>query len=162
MHKGHLSVIHYILDEFSELIIVIGSAQISHELNNPLTSGERIEMLKLALNEVGIDSKRIFVVPVSDVYAHSLWVGLVKSICPAFNVVFSNESLTRRLFKESGYDVRTIPFFKREVYSATEVRRRMLTGENWEELVPNSVAIFLKEIDCVARLRELTKRDVVP
>ena len=162
MHIGHLSVIHYILEEFSELVIVIGSAQISHELTNPLTAGERIEMLRLALNEVGIDSKRIFVVPVADVDAHGLWVGLVKCSCPTFDVVFSNESLTRRLFKESSFDVRTIPFFKREIYSATEVRRRMLKGENWEELVPKSVARFLEKIDCVTRIRELTKKDVAP
>jgi len=162
MHIGHLSVIHHILEEFSELVIVIGSAQISHELNNPLTAGERIEMLRLALNEAGIDSKRIFVVPVSDVDTHGLWVSIVKNISPKFDIVFSNEPLTRRLFKESDCEIRTIPFFKREIYSATEVRRRMLKGENWEELVPKSVAKFLKKIDCVARIRELTKKDALP
>lgn len=161
MHIGHLSVIHYILEEFSELVIVIGSAQVSHELNNPLTAGERIEMLRLALDEAGIDPKRIFIVPVPDVNTHSLWVSLVKSMCPRFDVVFSNEPLTRRLFKESGYETRRIPFFKREIYSATEVRRRILRRENWEELVPKSVAKFLKNINCMDRIKELTENDTV-
>jgi len=37
----------------------------------------------------------------------------------------------------------------------------MLNRENWEELVPKSVGRFIKEIDGVARLRDLTKTDVV-
>jgi nicotinamide mononucleotide adenylyltransferase len=37
----------------------------------------------------------------------------------------------------------------------------MLKGESWEELVPKSVAIFIKEIDGINRLRDLTKSDRV-
>jgi nicotinamide mononucleotide adenylyltransferase len=37
----------------------------------------------------------------------------------------------------------------------------MLAGENWKELVPNTVAKFVEEIDGDARLRQLDKTDTV-
>jgi nicotinamide mononucleotide adenylyltransferase len=36
---------------------------------------------------------------------------------------------------------------------------KMLKGESWETLVPESVAAFIREIDGVNRLRDLTKSD---
>jgi len=37
----------------------------------------------------------------------------------------------------------------------------MLAGENWKELVPSSVAKFIKEIDGDTRLRAINKTDTV-
>lgn len=159
VHKGHVRAMLDILAEFDELVIVLGSAQLSHELKNPFTVGERMVMLRLALSEAGVRPERYWVVPVPDAPMHAAWVSMVLAYCPRFEVVFSNEPLTRRLFIEAGFEVRPIPFFKREIYSATEVRRRMLMGEPWEDLVPKSVAEFIKAIGGVERLRDLARSD---
>ena len=79
----------------------------------------------------------------------------------AFDVVYANEPLTRRLFIEAGFRVESMPLIKREVYLATEIRKRMLDGKNWKELVPSSVAKFIKGIDGEVRLRDLNKTDKV-
>jgi nicotinamide-nucleotide adenylyltransferase len=42
---------------------------------------------------------------------------------------------------------------------STIVREKMLKDESWTELVPKSVADFIKEIDGVNRLRDLAKTD---
>jgi nicotinamide-nucleotide adenylyltransferase len=160
-HKGHLQAVKEILNEVDELIVVVGSAQYSHRVDNPFTTGERIMMIRKALEEEKVDLKRIWIVPVPDVHIHIVWVSVVESYTPRFDVVYSNEPLTRRLFIEAGYEVKPIPFHKREIYSATEIRKRMLSGENWEELVPKSVASLIKEIGGVERLRDLTKTDKV-
>jgi len=160
-HLGHLNVVKDILNEVDELIIVVGSAQYSHRIENPFTTGERIVMIRRALEEAGIDLKRIWIVPVPDIHIHMVWVSVVEGYTPRFDIVYSNEPLTRRLFIEAGYRVKEIQYHKREVYSATEIRKRMLNGENWEELVPKSVAEFIKEIEGDKRLRDLTKSDKV-
>jgi len=160
-HLGHLNVIKDILKEVEELVIVIGSAQYSHRIDNPFTTGERMVMIRRALEEVGIDIRRIWIVPVTDIHIHMVWVATVEGYAPSFDVVYSNEPLTRRLFIEAGYEVKSIRFHKRKAYSATEIRKRILNGENWEELVPKSVAEFLNEIDGVDRLKDLTKSDKV-
>jgi nicotinamide-nucleotide adenylyltransferase len=161
-HKVHIKIIKDLLEKVDELTIVVGSAQYSHQLRNPFTAGERIEMIKLALEEAGISLGRCLIIPVPDTPAvHSLWVPQVKAYVPSFDIVFSNEPLTRRLFEEAGIKVEPIPFYKREVFSSTEVRKRMLEGGNWEELVPNCVANFIKKIGGVERLQELAKTDTV-
>jgi nicotinamide-nucleotide adenylyltransferase len=160
-HFGHLQAIRDVLKEVDELVIVIGSAQHSHNLDDPFTAGERLVMVRKALEEVGIDYARVWVVPVPDVHLHMMWVSAVEGYAPKFDVVYSNEPLTRRLFTEAGYEVKSIRFHKRKVYSSTEVRERLLNGESWEKLVPKSVAEFVKKIDGVNRLRDLAKSDKV-
>lgn len=160
-HLGHLKAIKDVLKEVDELVIVIGSAQYSHRINNPFTSGERLVMIRKALKEAGIDYARVWVVPVPDVHLHIMWVSAVEGYTPKFDVVYSNEPLTRRLFIEAGYEVKSIRFHKRKVYSSTEIRKRLRNGESWEELVPKSVAEFINEIDGINRLRDLTKSDKV-
>ncbi len=160
-HNGHLSVVKDILKEVDELVIVVGSAQYSHRIDNPFTAGERLVMVRKALEDAEIDLSRVWIVPVPDVHIHMVWVSAVEGYTPCFDVVYSNEPLTRRLFIEAGYEVKPIRFRKRNVYSATEIRERMLKDGNWEELVPKSVAQFIKEIGGVERLKDLTKSDKV-
>ena len=158
-HLGHLAAIKDVLKEVDELVIVIGSAQYSHNLNNPFTAGERLIMVRKALEEAGMDYSRVWVVPVPDVHLHMMWVSAVEGYTPSFDVVYSNEPLARRLFIEAKYRVKAVRFHERKLYSSTEIRERMLKGESWEKLVPKGVAAFIKEIDGVNRLRDLTKSD---
>jgi nicotinamide-nucleotide adenylyltransferase len=158
-HMGHLSAIKDVMKEVDELAIVIGSAQYSHNLTNPFTAGERLVMVRRALEESGVDTKRIWIVPVPDVHLHMMWVSSVEGYTPHFDIVYSNEPLTRRLFTESGYKVKPIRFFDRKDYSSTQIREKMVKDQNWEKLVPKSVATFLKEIDGVNRLKDIVKTD---
>ncbi len=160
-HLGHLWAVKGILKEVDELVIAVGSSQYSHEIDNPFTAGERISMIKQALEEEGI-LPRCWIIPVPDVHVHMLWVAQVVGYTPRFDVVYSNEPLTRRLFLEDDrFQVKSVPFHEREIFSATEIRKRLLRGENWKELVPEGVARFIEEIGGVERLRDLTKTDKV-
>jgi len=161
-HKGHLGAIEDVLKKVDELIIVIGSAQYSHRLDNPFTTGERVTMIREALKEAKVDSSRYLIIPIRDIHVHMLWVAEVTGFTPKFDIVYTNEPLTRRLLIESGFKVEPIPFHEREKYSSTVVRERMLNNQNWEELVPKSVAQFIKKIEGVERLQDLAKSDKAP
>lgn len=158
-HIGHSEVIRRLLKEVDELIIVVGSSQKSHELDNPFTAGERIAMIRAALDEMKVEPSRYYLVPVPDSTMHSLWASQVVAYCPSFDIVYSNEPLTRRLFKEAGKIVKGIPMFQREAYSATEVRKRILADEAWRMLLPKSVVRVIEEIDGVERLKDLATTD---
>ena len=160
-HNGHLHAIGEILEESDELIIVVGSAQMSHEPDNPFTAGERLEMIRLALDAAGVDPKGYMLIPIPDAPAHRVWVSQVESQTPRFDVVYTNQPLTRRLLIEAGYDVRGIDLYKRNQYEATEIRRRILEGEDWKDLVPIEVYRFVKEIDGEGRIRDLAMTDSV-
>jgi len=160
-HKGHLEVVKKIMKEADELVIIVGSSQYSHRRDNPFTTGERITMIRKALQEEDIQLSRIWIIPVPDIHQHALWVSQIVGYSPKFDVVYANEPVTSRLFMEAGFRVESMPFIKRRVYLATEIRKRMLAGENWKELVPSSVAEFIEEIDGAVRLRQLNKTDTV-
>jgi nicotinamide-nucleotide adenylyltransferase len=156
-HKGHVYVAKEILKEVEEIIIVIGSAQLSHSLENPFTAGERLMMVSKGLEENGV--RRYYIIPIPDVNNNSLWVSHVKSHTPPFSKVYSGNTLVKRLFREAGLEVETPPMFNRSEYSGTEIRRRMLSGEEWESLVPPSVVDVIKEVKGVERMRDLAKND---
>lgn len=158
-HKGHLEAIKRIMNDVDELVIIVGSSQYSHRLDNPFTAGERITMVRTALVEEEIQLSRVWTIPVPDVNQHMLWVYQMVGYCPKFDVVYTNEPVTCRLFMEAGFSVEQVPPIKRDVYLATEIRRRMLAGKDWEDLVPSSVANFIKEIGGDVRLRDLNKTD---
>ena len=160
-HKGHLEVIKKMTKQVEELVIIVGSSQYSHKLDNPFTAGERITMIRKALQETGIELQKIWIIPVPDVHQHALWVAQITGYAPKFDTVYCNEPLTSRLFKEAGFKVEPLRFIRREVYLATEIRKRIIAEENWKELVPSSVANFIEEIGGDVRLRELNKPDTV-
>ncbi len=155
VHKGHLHAIREILRQEDRLTIAIGSSLSSHEPKNPFTLGERIEMLLDALDEDRIDARRYLLTGIPDTDFHPSWVTYVRKGVPSFRRVYTNDPLTSRLLKEEGYEVRQIPFYERELYSGTEIRRRILAGEDWSNLVPPSVYAFIKKIDGDARIKEI-------
>lgn len=159
LHIGHVEVIKDLLKKLDELVIVIGSSQKSHELDNPFTSGERIMMIKAALNDVNVDPSRYYLIPIQDVQDHSTWVSQVISHSPPFEIVYSNEALTRRLFKEAGVRIENISFFDRGTYSSTEVRRRILADEDWRSLLPKCVSEIIVKLGGIERMKELATTD---
>lgn len=158
-HLGHLEAVRRILKEARELVIVIGSAEKSHELDNPFTAGERMEMIDLALKGAGIQPAAYALVPVPDAAAHTIWVSQLVAYAPKFEVVYSNQALTRRLLIESGYEVKEIPLVKRAEYSATEIRKRILAGEHWANLVPKEIYEFIKRTKGDERMQDIAKSD---
>jgi len=158
-HLGHLEVVKLILRKVDELIIVVGSAQYSHAKSNPFTVGERIKMIRESLKETKINLDRIQITPITDVNVHGIWVHHISLYIGKIDTVFSNDPLTSQLFNEAGFRVESIPFFKREIYSATEIRNRILTDHNWRELVPKSVSNIIDSIKGVERMMTLLHTD---
>lgn len=156
-HNGHLYVIEKIVKEVDKLIIGIGSSQYGLTKENPFTAEERKEMILRSLEDRGIKNYEIVMIP--DVNDDAIWVSHVSSIVPEYDVVYSGNSLVKYLFGEAGREVRSFPFYKREECSGTEIRRRILTGEEWEHLVPKAVLDLMEKIGGMQRIKELEKSD---
>ncbi len=155
-HLGHQVVLQKIAQEVDEIVVGIGSAQESHTQENPFTAGERVTMIAGALKDL---EATCYVIPLEDVARNAVWVSHVRAMIPSFEVVYSNNPLVVRLFTEAGVAVKRPPMYKREIYSGTRIREMMLSGANWEGLVPEPVAAAIKEIDGVDRLRTVGKDD---
>jgi len=152
-HVGHLKAVKFAMSKVDMLWIIIGSAQKSHEPRNPFTAGERLAMIKMALDAEKINPKKWLAVPVNDVNDHSRWTDQIDLLIPRYDVVFTNDPFSTMLFKKHKKKVVKVPMLKRKFLSATEVRKRIATGENWKELVPKQVAEMIMEIDGVNRIK---------
>ena len=118
-----------------------------------------MEMIRRAMAASDVPMEKYMLIPIPDAPAHRVWVSQVESQTPRFDVVFTNQPLTRRLLIEAGYEVKGIKLHMRKKYEATEIRRRILSGEDWEGLVPAEVHEYLREIDGEGRIRDLAKTD---
>ena len=78
---------------------------------------------------------------------------------PPFDVVFSNNPLVVRLFKEAGFEVRRTKLYNRKYLQGREIRRMMIEGDSWEKFVPKSVAEVIREVGGVERIREIARND---
>jgi nicotinamide-nucleotide adenylyltransferase len=155
-HNGHQYVLERIAKTADEIIIGVGSAQLSHEPENPFSAGERILMITGSLKDIGIP---LYVIPIEDIKRNALWVAHVRSMAPPFDLIYSSNPLVMRLFAEEGVPVESPAMYARELHSGTEIRRRMLKGEAWEQLVPPFVVTVIQEIEGIERLREITRDD---
>jgi nicotinamide-nucleotide adenylyltransferase len=154
-HNGHLEVIKEMASQSEKLIIGIGSAQLSHTVEDPFTAGERHLMMTEALDEEKVTN--YYIIPIIDINRYKVWVAHVTSLVPPFDTIYTNNELTATLFKESGIDVARPKLYDRAKYSGKEVRRRMAEGENWQELVPESVVTVIEDLDGVGRMKTLSK-----
>ena len=152
-HNGHAFVLKQIFRECDEAIIVIGSAQASHDLQNPFSAGERFEMIRKALGKEAM--LKTAIIPIEDINRYPLWVAHVESRCPKFDRVYSRNPLTASLFRQGGYDVVDHELYERQHCSGTEIRRMMAEGEPWEKYVPKVVAAYIRKIEGVERVKSL-------
>lgn len=155
-HFGHQAVIEQIVQDVDELIIGIGSAEVSHDLRHPFTAGERVLMITRALVDLEIP---LYVIPIEDVKRNALWVAHVRSMVPPFDTVYTSNPLVVQLFREAGIPVMSPPLVQREFLSGTAVRSRMVSGEPWEWFVPPKVVEVIQEIRGVERIQQITKTD---
>jgi len=152
-HKGHLMLLQSISSKYDEIIIGMGSSQYSNTPDNPFSEDERKKMIEKSLDKIGMNNYKIVSIP--DIHNPPKWASHVLSIISDFDVVISNNSFTKQLFSEKGYLVKKTLYFEREKYSGEAIRKRMINNEAWEDLVPETVAKIIKDIDGVQRLKSL-------
>ena len=160
IHNGHMQVIKKILEEVDEIIIGIGSAQLSHEVKDPFTAGERILMVSQSLAEADVDPSRYYIIPMEDINFNAIWVSHVKMMTPPFSIVYSGNSLVKQLFGEENFIVKQPPLYDRMHLSGTEVRKRIMEDSNWQELVPDATVNIINEINGVERIKNLSVKEL--
>lgn len=158
-HRGHLETVTTLRRSHPQapLILAIGSAQESFTAENPFTAGERMEMIQRALAEAHLE--QCTPIPVADIHQHAQWVAYLRGLLPSFEVVYTNNPLTRLLFERERFRVESPPLVDRDRFQGIVVRRRLVEGEAWRELVPPAVARFLEEIGASERLRLIADRE---
>ncbi|MCD6301712.1 MAG: nicotinamide-nucleotide adenylyltransferase [Staphylothermus sp.] len=154
-HKGHLYVVKKLLEEYDEVVIVIGSAQEGFTCANPFTASERFEMIHKALEYEGIKRERYWIVPVPDLNKPLAWTSYVISMVPHVEAVASGNPHVLYLFEWFGLKTIEVDLIFPEKYCGTRIRELMCRGDEWRKYVPEPVSKYIDEIGGVERVRRL-------
>ncbi|MFB6115514.1 MAG: adenylyltransferase/cytidyltransferase family protein [Candidatus Nanohalobium sp.] len=141
IHKGHKQVIEDHIDREENFAVVIGSAGKKREEKNPLSAEEREKLIKscfsgleiLELEDEGQDEE-----------GNQRWLQKLKGL--GVDKVISQNSLVKELVREDEeLELIEQDMYDPEIYSGTEVRRRIRSGEEWRYLVPKCSEDQLEE-----------------
>jgi nicotinamide-nucleotide adenylyltransferase len=86
---------------------------------------------------------------------HKKWIENADSLLPKFEVVFTNDEMTQSLYSKRGTNVIQVPFTTREILSGTNIREKIITDQNWQQLVPDGTKRVLQKISAKERLERL-------
>ncbi len=154
-HNGHLSVIEHLAKRYGKVYIIIGSATESKTSKNPFTVEERIEMTRRSLEARGILNFEIS--SLEDFHDDRLWTTAIRKTFD-FDVVYSRNPWTLECFRRLGVRARKHKFWHERKYSGHEIRKRILKGVSWKDLVPAEVYDYLKSIKGAERIKSLLKK----
>ena len=152
-HLGHLDAFRFALSKVELLSIGIGSSNKPPGHKNPFSAEERKEMILSSIDDT--ISKRIKIYFIPDLEDHKKWIEKIDSIVPKFDVVFTNDEITQSLYSKLGTTVFKVPLTKREVLSGTNIRKKILIDQNWQEFVPEGTKVVLQKIGAKQRLEIL-------
>lgn len=161
-HLGHLDLVRQILKECDEVIILVTSSQFNYLEKDPFTAGERIEMLHNSIKESDVDLTRCILLAIENQFNIATWSAYLKSMLPHFDRVYSGNEYVKMLMADSDIEVIKPEFLDREKFNATKIRSMIVSGEDWEQLVPSAVSDFIKKINAKNRLDIISKSDTKP
>ena len=155
-HMGHYNAIRDLLKKYDEVVVVIGSSEESFSSENPLTTGERIEMIRSCFGKS--DVSRLVIIPVPDVNDNRLWVDHLSTYIPPVKDVYSNNALVKMLFSQHGVLVKPVKAFERDEKEGTHLRKLMAEGDSsWTNHVPKKGVEYLKSIELEKRLKKIAR-----
>ncbi|MEF8880630.1 MAG: adenylyltransferase/cytidyltransferase family protein [Candidatus Nanohaloarchaea archaeon] len=139
LHLGHREVIEEFEKEFDDFSVLIGSPEKSRTERNPLTFEERKSLIKACFPDIDV-------LPVEDTDespedteweddVNKLWAGKFEE--EGFEIIISGNELVREIIENhTSIQVRRPEMHNESIYSGTEVRRRINSGEEWRYLTP--------------------------
>jgi len=152
-HLGHLEALQFALSKVDKLWVGLGSSNKPVEKNNPFTAEQRKEMILSSIDDSMKEKILIYFIP--DVDNHIKWIEKIDTIVPKFDIIFSNDDLTKHLYSKRDIQVLTIPFLNRESLSGTNIRDLIIRDQKWDDLVPEGTRNFLQITNAKDHLKNL-------
>ena len=153
-HDGHLHIIRRYHDQGYFVKVVVGSIKSPVKLHDPFSMRERDDMIRLALDEAGVEEYALYFLP--DEEDDARWLRRLLRMVGEVDVVFSGNPWVSGLFAGSGVEVHSFDE-ERDRFgdiSATAIREEWLEKES-DKGLPRAVYEYLRGIRARERLRKL-------
>jgi len=152
VHLGHEAILRALCQSGEKVLIGIGSSN-RYNVRNPFTLEETRRMLELVLS----DFDNFQIVPVPDLDDGLRWRVMVKDLFGALDLFVTENPYVASLMKDDYRTALPIELIRPEEQvpvDGSRVRRAMARGENWESLVSQVVAEYIKSNQLDIRFRK--------
>jgi len=132
----------------------------STPIANPLTYYERYIMIEAALKEKGLNSSEFSIVPFP-INIPKLIKYYVPMDATFFLTIYDDWGKQKKEYFESlGVNIHVLWEVTSEEkgLSSSDIRKSMITGVSWEQMVPPSVATIMKKWNIPLRLKNLNSK----
>jgi cytidyltransferase-like protein len=151
VHLGHAAILRALRNHAEQAIIGIGSSN-RYNLRNPFTLEETRDMLQLVLGGQNIYT----LIPVPDLDDGPRWRLMARKLFGELELFVTDNPYVAHLLRDDYRVVRPvelIPRVEQIRVDGTMVRALMARGAEWETLVPESVAAYIKSNQLDVRFR---------
>ena len=126
-HLGHHNAVKQLNENYSEPVIIVGSSGKSRTEDNPLSFEERKKLIEACHPDIEI-------LKLEDVESDEEWMEKLEGL--DLDKVISRNDNVHKILENSDLEVERPQMFDEKIYSGTEVRRRIKSGEEWRYLTP--------------------------
>lgn len=142
-HLGHQYLLEEALKQCEQVVVGIGSANITDE-DNPYSYDLRKRMVEAFLQTEKVEERVSRIFPSMDIPSDDLWLQKTIEQSGPFDVVIGNNDWVNGIFRNAGYRILEIAHYKRFLYEGYKIRRLMRMGKNWQHRVPKYIVPFLQ------------------
>ncbi|MFA6889125.1 MAG: hypothetical protein WC254_06535 [Candidatus Woesearchaeota archaeon] len=119
---GHAGAAKQALSEHSKLVIAVGSGQISEQQKDPLTGGQRVEVIRYVLQSNGVFSGNFSLIPIKNIDSNFTYPAKIVEFCPGFKYIYSGNNYTQKSYPKGYYEVVPLTRTEKTPISASLIR----------------------------------------
>ena len=130
----------------------------SEAASNPFTYYERFNMVKLALLGAGLKREDFEIVPYP-IERPEILYNYVPLGATSFFTIYDDwgyEKLNR--LKNLGYGTVVLFDTRQKAMCSTEIRQKMVNGDNWKQMVPEAVYQYVVENNLVDKVKQVLQK----
>ncbi len=152
VHLGQAAVLNALCDNAEHALIGIGSSN-RYNLRNPFTAKETMDMIHLVLN----GRTNYTLLPIPDLDDGPRWRKMIIELFGPLDRFITENPYVTNLLKDDYTTIRPVslvPDDQKIAINGTMVRRAMAEGDEWQTMVPPTVADYIKEKKLDDRFRQ--------
>ena len=155
-HIGHASYVKQMANECDELIVLIGAAEQSHVVHNPLSASERMEMVNDYLFSEFPGKYYILALP-QNYYTLGNMLEL-EYLLPSYHTVYATNPIITSMCNVLNIPVKILT--QKNPISATEIRNKIMNDQSYDNMVPDIIYKHMEKLNFKERLLLINREDI--
>ena len=143
-HLGHKYLLEKALEYCDEIIVGIGSSNVTNE-NNPYSFETRKKFVDEFIKKSKIEARISKIIYIEDVPDDRDWLDLLLKKTGKVDVEIGDNEWTNGIFENAQIPVVRIGHYKREILEGVKIRNNMKNKLDWKDRVPEYLVKYIEK-----------------